>query len=138
MKWEELIRIPLEGNSETRFYTKANLLLAVGYKRIVIGDRGPYIEFSDDQIAHDNIFIPRHAEHKAKRKLSYYHEYRSKDECYTKLYWQKIPVSYADYKIGMWYVSPSEVQTGSIRDLVALPSKSKESEDRVSTLFDYL
>ena len=89
---EERIVIPLEGNPDTNFYTKDGLLLAHGYLRVVIGGRGPYIEFDPSQIIHDNIYIPDHALRKLTNSMSYYHEYRSKDDCYVKLYDQKITI----------------------------------------------
>ena len=100
------------------FFTKEGLLLAKGYERIVIGGRGPYIEFSPHQIQHDNIYVPKHAEHKLEMSLTYYHEYRSKDSCFVKLYDQKIGVSYADYQVGMWYIDPAKVKTEEFDDLM--------------------
>lgn len=144
--YAQRIPIPLEGDPATCFYSKDGLLLAKGYKRIVIGQRGPYIEFDDDQIIKDNISIPKHAEHKLKNSMSYYWEYRSNDRSFVKLYWQKMTVLYADYKVGLWYISPSEVKTDEFAKLllpryyeVEVPVEvPKEIPETKGTLFDDL
>jgi hypothetical protein len=115
---EERIAIPINGNPDTNFYTSKGLLLTKGYTRVVIGKRGPYIEFDPSQIERKNIHVPPHAEHKLDNDYSYYHEYRSIDSCFVKLYDQKLTVAYADYKIGMWYISPSDVKTDEFDNLV--------------------
>ena len=112
------LKIPIEGNSNLCFYSKEGLLLARGYKRVVIGQRGPYIEFDDDQIVKENIHIPKYAEHKLTDSMAYYFEYRSNDSSFVKLYWQKMTVLYADYKVGLWYISPSEVKTEEMAELL--------------------
>jgi len=136
----ERIAIPLEGNPTTQFYTKKGLLLARGYTRIVIGGRGPYIEFDSEQIVEENIYIPEHALHKLESNFSYYHEYRSKDDCFVKLYDQKMEVSYADYKVGMWYISPEEVKTDEVDELFLPPYPDpevpQEDEGDGDSLFD--
>ena len=131
--------IPLDGDSSIRLYTQAGLLLATGYTRIVIGGRGPYIEFAPEQIEYGNISIPDHAQHKLENNLSYYHEYRSNDNCFVKLYQQKIKVGYADYLVGMWYISPFNVKTDNFDDLL-LPLYTEEplKEEEGPDLFDVL
>ena len=134
-------RIPLEGNSSIGFYTKEGLLLAKGYSRIVIGGRGPYIEFETSNIIQDNIFVPPHAEHKLKNDYSYYNEYRSKDKCWVKLYFQKMEVSYADYKIGKWYIDPTRVKTNEFEDLMLpmyIEVEEKVEEIKTPNLFDII
>ena len=126
---EERIAIPINGNPDTKFYTKKGLLLAEGYTRVVIGKRGPYIEFDHSQIKHDNIYVPSHAEHKLYNDYSYYHEYRSIDDCFVKLYFQKMRVAYSDYKIGMWYISPNHVKTDEFNNLI-LPMYYEEPPDK--------
>lgn len=138
LKMSERFRIPLNGEANIRFYTKSDLLLAIGYNRIVIGGRGPYIEFEPSHIIMDNIFVPDHAKHKLENSLTYYHEYRSKDKSYVKLYFQKMEVSYADYIIGKWYIDPMCLKTDEYDDLF-LPLYSediKESDVKLPTLFD--
>ena len=43
--YSERLKIPLEGDETLQLYTKSGTKVATGYERIVIGDRGPYIEF---------------------------------------------------------------------------------------------
>ena len=72
--------IPEFGNPDAKFYSANDTLLATGYTRIVVGERGAYII-----------------------------EHRSQDEANVKVYEQRRAVGYADYKIGMFSVAPGEV-----------------------------
>jgi len=140
LKYDERFKIPIDGNPTLKFYTKKGLLLATGFIRIVIGGRGPYMEFDRAQIAHNNIHIPKHAEHKLGNSLSYYWEYRSNDDCFAKLYDQKICVGYADYKVGMWYISPDVLKTDDFEELM-LPLYVEDEVGvklKEETLFDKL
>ncbi len=84
-----------------------------GYDRIVIGDYGAFVEFTDEQ-SNKLSFITEPGQ-----------EYRQNDERYStrvkylwltidddshiKIYYQKRPVAYADYQPGKYYVSVHEV-----------------------------
>jgi len=114
------VAIPLEGSSDTEFYTRSGLQVAKGYIRVVIGKRGPYIEFSDDQVVMDSLFIPEKEKYRLNRDFVFYNEYRTTDKEYVKFYHQKQPVSYADYKVGLWYASPQSLVTKDC-DLLYLP-----------------
>ena len=127
LQYKDRLRIPLDGDDGMQFFTKKGLLLAKGYTRIVIGGRGPYIEFKSSQIMHENIYVPEYAKYKLENSFSYYHEHRSKDKCNVKLYDQKIGVTYADYQVGMWYIDPARVITEEFDDLI-LPLYSKTPE----------
>ena len=131
-------KIPLVGDPSINFYTLNGLLLAKGYTRIVIGGRGPYIEFEDASIVKANIHVPSHAIHKLTASLTYYHEYRSNDESWVKLYFQCMGVSYADYKIGMWYIDPTRLKTDEFDNLILPMYKSEEIVEEVKkpSLFD--
>ncbi len=94
------------------FYSKSSTLLAKNYTRVVIGDRGPYVEFSEDQIIKEAFGVPENQLWRFDTKSGwrcYYYEYRSKDEASVKLYKQKKTVKYADYKIGLFYISPFDL-----------------------------
>ena len=52
---EDRLRMPLEGNDLTRFETKTGLHPATGSTRIVIGERGPYIEFLPSPALYPNF-----------------------------------------------------------------------------------
>lgn len=103
------LRVPLEGRDKFSLYSKSGTLLAAGYTRIVIGKRGPYVEFQEPQIQLQNFQIPLEEEYRVASGVSYYIEYRSKDPSYVKLYFQKRTVAYADYKIGRYYISPFDL-----------------------------
>lgn len=106
------------GNDEIIFYTKSGLEVAHGYERVVIGDRGPYIEFHGEMLNNDGIYIPEHQKWRIKNPLCYYVEWRTKDNCYVKIYNQKRTVKYADYKIGCWYISPFDLTSDKYSILI--------------------
>ena len=101
--------ISIFGDPDAIFTSVAGLHLATGYKRIVIGKRGPYVEFEDDNIIKQSYNIPHKETWRLDSSLAFYNEYRSNCGGYVKLYHQKRLVDYADYKIGMYYISPSDL-----------------------------
>jgi len=104
--YKQRLKIPIDNPSNIPLYTKSGLKLSNGSTRVVIGGRGPYVEFSTEQLVLSNISIPKDKLHKLRNTQSYYHEYRTNDKCYVKVYFQMIGVQYADYKAGYWYVDP--------------------------------
>ena len=96
------LNIPVKGNPEICFDTASGLPIAKGYKRIVIGDRGPYIEFGCNQLYMEKLHIP-------KQRHVYFTEWRTNDESNTMVYHQKRTVKYAEYIIGLYYISPSDL-----------------------------
>lgn len=128
--YRERIKIPVDvGDSTTEFFTKCGTHVATGYKRIVLGKRGPYIEFDTEQINRNDIFIPDGELWRMDDAMNaYYFEYRSKDACNVKIYFQKKLVDYADYKLGYIYISPFDLKTGELDVIV--------TSVRVSALFD--
>jgi len=115
--YKDRLRIPLEGG-ELDFYTKSGTHVATGYTRVVIGQRGPYVEFEQMQILKGNFHIPPDQEYRKTDRRVYYIEARSNDESNVKLYYQRKTVAYADYKIGMVYISPFDLKTDDIEELV--------------------
>lgn len=93
---------------EIEFFTKSGTHIATGYERVVIGDRGPYIEFNDEMMT-DNLFVPWEQEYRIGHGVCYYEEWRSNDDSYVKVYYQKRLVKYADYKLEMWYILPFDL-----------------------------
>jgi len=113
--------LPLEGFDDILFGTKSKLLVARGYNRVVIGDRGPYIEFEINQIIFDNFNLIIDFSHK------YYTEYRSVCESNIKLYLQLLTVDYADYKVGKCYISPFDLTSDKYAILITpLDRKGKK------------
>lgn len=103
-----------ENGADQMLATKSGELIAYCYDRIVIGDYGAFIEFSEAS-ARQAAFIVAPGQ-----------EYRINDERYSKnvkyiwltvndgskikIYYQKKPVLYADYKPNKYYVSVHEVK----------------------------
>lgn len=112
---KDRLNIPLnseESSFSFPFCTNTGLVAAKDYNRVVIGQRGPYIEFSGHQIVRDNFFIPQDQKWRLDPKwnyLVYYIEFRTKDKSYVKLYYQQKEVKYADYVIGKMYISPFDL-----------------------------
>ena len=109
MDYRERLLIPEQGDSHTKFYTKSGTPIAEGYERIVIGERGPYVEFTDQQVMGENLDVPENQIWRFHNDKCYYHEFRSKDESFVKVYHQKKIVNYADYKVGLLYISPFDL-----------------------------
>lgn len=112
--------LPLEGFDDIRFSTKSGLEVATGYIRVVIGERGPYIEFEQHQILTENFHLiddPKHI---------YYTEYRSNDNCNVKLYCQILYVTYANYKPRKLYISPFDLTSDKYPILITPLEKKKK------------
>lgn len=98
------------GDNDTIFTTKYGLPIAKGYKRIVFGGRGEYIEFDMNNLIKSSLYIPKKQEWRLNALgSSYYIEYRSIDDAYVKVYHQVETVAYADYKIGLFYILPDDL-----------------------------
>jgi len=102
------LSVSLTGDSTTKFFTKSRTHVATGYTRIVIGDRGPYVEFAPEMII-ENAMREADAVH------TYYLELRTIPDD-VKVYFQVYRVEYADYVPGLCYVSPFELydETGTV------------------------
>lgn len=97
---KQRLNISLDGNDETEFVCKdCGLIVSRGYCRVVIGDRGPYIEFDPQNILMSNI------EYQDVFHV-YFHEYLSKCSHKVFVYFQRKTVSYADYVVGKFYIGP--------------------------------
>ena len=99
----------LKDAQSTKFYTEEGTLIAEGFVRLVIGERGPYIEFSPEQMKKENMYIPPKAEWRLTNRVCYYVEFRSRDGSNIMIYFQRREVNYADYRVGMFYISPMEI-----------------------------
>lgn len=99
--YEKRLNIPIQGTSNIEFFTKSNIKVANGYNRIVIGERGPYIEFKKEHINRECL-IPSPTQH------FYYKEYRINPDN-VKVYFQHHYVNYADYIPGYIYISPFDL-----------------------------
>src|SRR5208282_4691300 len=90
-RYRQRLNLPLEGSGGIVFLTRSAIVIAEGYERVVIGERGPYIEFSDKQVAKGNIYVPDNQLWRLQsgwQDKIYYHEYRSRGLANVKLYYQ--------------------------------------------------
>ena len=95
------LRIPVDGDPAMRLFTRSGTLVADGYLRVVIGGRGPYIEFQTVWQSH--MRVPAEELYRFNDPHVYYAEYRSHDQCNVKVYWQKKTVSnQAEHKVGRY------------------------------------
>jgi len=94
-------------------YTLSGTLIATGYKHIVIGDYGAFVEFDESQIRKDVLIVKPGQEYRINDpQFSSRVKYRwltVNDRSGIKIYFQQRTVPYADYKPGMYYVSPYEL-----------------------------
>lgn len=93
-------------------FTLTGTQICSGYDKIVIGDYGAFIEFSEEQIA--SKFVCKRGEEfrlKDKRYNCKYLWLTIDDGSNIKIYHQLRTVKYADYKIGKYYISPHEIST---------------------------
>lgn len=97
---------PVDSSCNRIFYSSEGTEIINGYLRIVIGKRGPYVECSKEQLFMKNLYIPEECEWRTKSYSAFYAEYRSQDAASLKVYFQKKRVDYADYRPGLFYISP--------------------------------
>lgn len=113
-KYEGLLNIPKEGSS-LELKTSYDTVIARKYERVVIGQRGPYVEFTPNQIISDKLFIPKNQLYRLSDPKIYYIEFRTNDSSNVKVYYQMRTVAYADYKIGCFYISPYDLYNDGIK-----------------------
>ncbi len=101
--------IPLDGSPDAHFYSASGTLLARGYIRVVIGGRRAYLEFAPEHVEMANLHIPPRAAWRLESENAFYLEHRSNDEASVMVYEQRRTVDYADYKIGLFYITPADV-----------------------------
>ena len=105
------IFLNLNGSTNT-LYTINHTPICKGYDRIVVGDYGAFIEFSEENISTEFV-IEKGQEYRVNDpKYSNSVKYiwlTINDGSHIKIYLQKRTVSYADYKPDKYYVSVHEV-----------------------------
>lgn len=103
----------INGNVNFVIKSKNGTIIAYGYKRIVIGDYGAFIEIDESQINNTNISIQKGQEYRIfDEKYNKHVKYfwlTANDNSGIKIYFQQKTVSYADYKPNMYYISPFEI-----------------------------
>lgn len=105
-----------ESNKNEPLFTRDGIKIATKWDRIVIGDYGAFVEIDPKNICKENFVIKPGEEYRiSDERYSEnvkYHWYIPKSGYESKLYFQQKEVTYADYKQGMWYVSPYETKEG--------------------------
>lgn len=121
--YSELLNIPETGDKIPLFVKNSGkMAIANTYERVVIGQRGPYVEFTKKQICEQGLYIPTKQLYRLSDPKVYYIEFRtSKGD--AKVYYQMRTVAYADYKIEHFYISPSYLETED-----GIPCISQEAE----------
>lgn len=87
------------------------VLFADCYDRVVVGGRGSYVELSAEQI---RVKLVSKFENELPTSVpngeSFYYYWLVPTGRLEKVYWQVRTVTYADYKIGKYYISPDLVR----------------------------
>ena len=96
------------GTFKQVLYTKSGILFAKEFVRVVHGKRGDYIEFTKEQLITPLLNKFNYKTDEDLIKDGHYYEWLIPlyDDSNTKVYRQLRTVTYADYKIGFYYVSP--------------------------------
>ena len=108
-KYSELLNIPLDG-AKIPLYTQypSYNVISDRYQRVVIGQRGPYVEFTKNQIIDSKLYIPKNQLYRLSDPKVYYIEFRTLEDN-IKVYYQMRTVAYADYLINHFYISPFDL-----------------------------
>lgn len=102
------------GDPHALLYTLGDTLISHGYRRIVIGDYGAFVEIDANQILPNSICCKPGQEYRYRdERFAAHVKYQwltVPDGSDPKIYYQVKPVDYADYLPGMYYISPYELQ----------------------------
>jgi len=98
--------IPAISLGSHRVHAKSGSVVAKDYTRVVVGDYGAYIEMSPQQVLTENL---REKFPGKRREGIKYIWLVVNDHSRTKVYRQVRTVDYADYRVGMYYVSVNDV-----------------------------
>lgn len=117
---------------QKEFRIKGKVVFATSYNRVVIGGQGPYIELEKSSIVVP-LEVTKGQEYRFLQRYSNckYYWYNPEGHPTVKVYKQKGTVSYADYKIGKFYVDPDHLDWDGT-DLYA-EEGSKPNEARPTT-----
>jgi hypothetical protein len=94
------------GGEEVVLKNECGTVIATGYRQVIIGDYGAFVEFAQDQLVKESIG-PKFPG--IQKKDASYLWYETKDAAQTKVYLQQHRVTYANYSPGRYYVSPDDV-----------------------------
>ena len=88
----------------------------------MFGGRGPYVEMTEAQMQLCNTHLITDVRH------VYFHEYRSDCSANVMVYLQRRTISYADYRIGLYYISPFDLQDENGHRTATVETKGEDSE----------
>lgn len=118
-----MTQIPDKGKDDHPLYTLPSLMMiASGYVRIVNGGRGSYVEFEKRHMVEDALFMPPLQKWRIGHSSAYFLEYRTKVDN-VKIYYQRRLVSYADYRLKMFYIALDDLVEATDRDLAEMAKK---------------
>jgi len=123
--YQNRLSVPLEG-ATIPLFTKTGLQVCSQYERIVIGERGAYVEIKRENLTQYR-YIPHDQEWRTESIRPYYHEYRTSDAANIKIYHQQKRVDYADYRLAMFYISPFDLYTADGKVLIEKKNTSKNT-----------
>lgn len=106
-KYSELLNISIDGGKMPLYISEFSPI-SNGYQRVVIGQRGPYVEFTKHQIMDTKLYIPKNQLYRLSDPKVYYIEFRTVENN-VKVYYQMRNVAYADYLINHFYISPNDL-----------------------------
>jgi len=86
------------------------ILLCYNYDRIVIGDYGAFVEFSEPAMRLDCMPGQEYRMNDPKYMNNVKYDWLTTEKHIARIYHQKRTVSYADYKVGKYYISVHEVR----------------------------
>lgn len=115
VKYEDRLKLPKNGFEEICFLTHNGLKIASGYERVVFGKKNPLIEFSEQRLFMNNIYLPDNQKWKITNQNQNQIEYRSKDYCSVKILFLK---NDTELKKGMFYISPFDLKSDIIPVLI--------------------
>mmetsp|Transcript_15704 Transcript_15704/g.37078 ORF Transcript_15704/g.37078 Transcript_15704/m.37078 type:complete len:242 (-) Transcript_15704:74-799(-) len=107
---EQNLRLPERGNDTTIFAHEFDIsvIIGVGYRRILYGDHGPYIEFTSAQICWESFPVVRHS-----KPLHAYYDVRFSKDQHVMAYEQRKTVrSKPNPPPGRWSVNNNRHETG--------------------------
>ena len=106
-------QLNINGDINFKIHSLNGTLISNGYNCIVIGDYGAFIEFDKNQVIRESLQVKSGQEYRINNpKYSEHVKYywlTPKDDSDMKVYFQKRTVTYADYEVDMFYVSPYEI-----------------------------
>ncbi len=105
--------LSVSGDEHFEVKSKKQTIIARGYKSIVIGDYGAYLEIDRKNCFKNNIKCQPGEEYRYKdpqysSRVKYFW-YTANDDSGMKIYFQQRAVDYAGYRPGMMYVSPHDI-----------------------------